>query len=340
MEFDLFIQPFLVSFILSAGITFIFVLTPFFQKKTWRYKARHAGKKNISRLGGVAMLIAFFVTVLWDQNLVISEQIFGLLLGMGLVFLFGLWDDFSELGWRVQIFFQTALTFILFIFGMRIYSLTSPMGGAWILPPDNFLIAFSALFLWLLLVMNAMNWLDGLDGLSGGVSLITFATVFFLSLKPEVNQPAVAILSIIGVGVTAGFLLFNIHPARIMAGTVGSLFLGFFITSLAVIAGTKIATALLVLSLPIADALWVIVERLRAHTSIFQADERHLHFKLRSLGWSERRIAWFFSSVTALIALIALNTEALGKFIAILLVLSILFSLLIYVNQKTKSAHS
>jgi UDP-GlcNAc:undecaprenyl-phosphate GlcNAc-1-phosphate transferase len=185
--------------------------------------------------------------------------------------------------------------------------------------------------------MNAMNWLDGADGLCGGVSLITLTTIFFLSLKPEVFQPPIAILSVVGVGVVLGFLLFNVYPARILAGTVGSMFLGFLVATLAVIAGTKIATALLVLSLPIADALFVIWQRFHEGVSIFQPDKRHLHYKLMGLGWSERRITWFFFSVTALIALIALNTQALGKLLAIFLVLCVLFFLLFFVDYKTRT---
>ncbi|MDP3957782.1 MAG: undecaprenyl/decaprenyl-phosphate alpha-N-acetylglucosaminyl 1-phosphate transferase, partial [bacterium] len=130
------------------------------------------------------------------------------------------------------------------------------------------------------------------------------------------------------------------YPARILAGTVGSMFLGFLVATLAVIAGTKIATALLVLSLPIADAFFVIWQRLREGVSIFQPDKRHLHYKLMELGWSERRIAWFFFGVTALIALIALNTQALGKFLALLLILGVLFSLLFFVDFKTRKKES
>ncbi len=296
-------------------------------------------KVTLSRLGGVAMSCAFLFTIIFDPNLVLTREILGLLVGSVFVCLFGLWDDLQELGVKAQAFFQVAMTVILFIFGIRVMTLHNPFGAPFILSEQGaipVLIGFMLLLAWVFLVINAVNWLDGLDGLLGGVSLITFLTIFFLSLKPEVNQPPVAILAIAAAGMVAGFLLFNIHPARIMAGTAGSLLLGFLITVLSLIAGTKVATALLVLSLPIADALWVIGERFLAGTSVFQADGRHLHYKLRNLGWSEGRIAWFFSSLTALIAIIALNTAALGKFIALLLVLTTVFSFLLFVAQKTR----
>lgn len=333
----LYLPPFLTAFTLTAGLILLFLLTPLFRRAVWRSQERHGYKKNISRLGGVAMLIAFIFAVFFDPHLVLTREFYGLLFGGMLIFIFGLWDDVSELGWKIQVFFQVALTGLIFIFGMRITSLTNPFGGVWIFPYSDFVVpGFAILFVWVFLVMNAMNWLDGVDGLCGGVSLITLLAIFFLSLKPEVFQPPIAILSVIGAGAVAGFLLFNVYPARILAGTVGSMFLGFLVATLAVIAGTKIATALLVLSFPIADAFFVIWQRLREKAPVFQADKRHLHYKLMELGWSERRIAWSFSSVTALIALIALNTRSLGKFVALLLVLGVLFSLLFFVDYKTR----
>ncbi|MEK9173645.1 MAG: hypothetical protein AAB845_00060, partial [Patescibacteria group bacterium] len=110
---------------------------------------------------------------------------------------------------------------------------------------------------------------------------------------------------------------------------------GFLIALLAIISGTKIATALMVLSLPIADALWVILDHLRHRRSVFQADKSHLHYRLHDLGWSERRVSWFFYGVTTIIALLALSTTLLSKFIALTAILLLIFSILTYVAWKT-----
>ncbi len=337
MWVELLLAPLLVSFTLTAGIILVFLLVPLFRRAIWRVSGRHGHKRHISRLGGVAMLAAFVFAVFFDVHLVLTRELYGVLFGGVLILVFGLWDDLSELGWKIQVFFQAAITVLIFTFGLHITALTNPFGGVWMVPySDLVLPSFLLLFAWVALVMNAVNWLDGLDGLCGGVALITFVTMLVLSLKPEVYQPPIAILAIIGAGAAAGFLLFNVYPARILAGTVGSMFLGFLIATIAVIAGMKIATALLVLSLPIADALFVILQRFREGVSIFQSDRRHLHYKLMELGWSERRVALFFFCVTALIALIALNTQSLGKLVALLLVLGIIFSLLFFVHHKTR----
>jgi UDP-N-acetylmuramyl pentapeptide phosphotransferase/UDP-N-acetylglucosamine-1-phosphate transferase len=188
--------------------------------------------------------------------------------------------------------------------------------------------------MWIILVMNAINWADGIDGLAGGITLITSATILILSLRPEVNQPFIAILCIIFIGTVLGFLIFNFNPAKIMAGTSGAMFMGFVLAVLAVFSGTKIATALLVLAIPIIDSLWVIGERFRNHKSIFKPDRNHLHYKLIKLGWSERKIVLSYWAITFLIALVALNTRAFGKGIVLVITAIIMIFILIIVNRK------
>jgi len=335
---ELFLTPFFIAFSLTAGLILFFLLTPLFQRAVWRFGNRHNRKKTISRLGGAAMILAFAFTLFFDAHLVITREFYGLLLGAFFIFVFGLWDDLNELGWKIQVFFQAALSALVFIFGMRIVAISNPFGGIWVFPYSDFvLLGFFILFIWIFLVMNAMNWLDGVDGVCGGVAFITLVTILLLSLKPEVYQPPIAIIAVIGVGVTLGFLVFNMYPARILAGTAGSMFLGFLIAVLAIIAGTKIATALLVLSLPVVDAIFVVWQRLRDGVSITSPDKRHLHYKLMELGWSERRIAWFFFGITSVIAVIALQTRALGKVTVLLLTVSLILLLLFFVDRQTRA---
>ncbi len=337
MRIELFLPPVAIAFVLSGALSLLFLLGSRLVTRTWRTGSRHDGKTHVSRFGGLAVVSGFIGAVLLDEHLVLSREIWGLLTGGVFIALVGLWDDFHELSFKAQGFFQVAVTVIVFIFGIRISAVKNPFGDVLILPEQGvwpILLGFLLLLAWMVLVLNAVNWLDGLDGLLGSVSLIVFFVIFFLSLKPEVNQPPVALLAFAALGAVLGFLLFNIHPARILAGTSGSFFIGFLIAALAVIAGTKIATALLVLILPVADALFVIGARLRAGVSIFEADERHLHYRLRALGWSERRIVAFFILLTGSIGGLALATVALGKFVAFLLVLTLVLVFLFWVERE------
>lgn len=336
---SLYLSAFLIAFGITSGTILLVLLVPAIRRflpMPARRGERH-DDRNLSRFGGVAMIFGFSIAVLLDPNLVLSREIVGLLSCGFLILIFGVLDDVYEQEWRTQLFFQLSLCIIIFVFGVRILSITNPLGGAFILSSHEMVLpAFLILLGWIILVLNAMNWLDGQDGLLAGVSLLGLFVVTLLSLTPEVNQPPVAILAVAGIGAALAFLIFNLYPARILAGTSGALFLGFLLAVLAVIAGTKIATALLVLALPIADSLFVIGKRLLARVSVFEPDTRHLHFRLRSLGWSEGKIIIFFYAVTALISLVALNTRTLGKFLAIVLVLAGIFLFLAYVEWKSR----
>ena len=324
------LEFFLGPFLLAFGITTAILLL-FFSAVRWsRWLRDH--EKLWFRFGGVAIFAGFLISLSLDGRLLMSTPLWGFVFGSVILFGFSIWDDLFNLSWRAQIFFQVVLGLLLFLFEVRILFVTNPFGGVWSFAPELSLLPVFAIGLgWLMLVMNALNWLDGSDGLCGGVSFIALITIFFLTLKPEVYQPAFAIIAAGGAGAVLGFLLFNLPPARIFAGTSGSMFLGFLLVFLSTAAGTKIATALLVLMLPIADAFLVIAERFMSGTSIFERDQRHLHHKLSSLGWSRGRITVILLLFTAIIAYLALQTRAEGKLLILILsfVLVIIFSLLV-----------
>jgi UDP-GlcNAc:undecaprenyl-phosphate/decaprenyl-phosphate GlcNAc-1-phosphate transferase len=329
--------PFLLSFFLSVIFT---PLAVYFLKRfkgRGRDSSRHIHKKEIPRIGGVVMVIVFIFMVFANKDLYITSEIYGIMIASVFLMIVGLWDDVREIYWKIQLFFQVAFSILIFIFGIRIYFITNPVTGG-IINLDTglgVLVSIILVIFWMLLIVNSINWLDGIDGLSGGVTFISVMTIFFLSLKNEVNQPPVAILASIIAGSVLGFLILNFYPARAMAGTSGSFFMGFALAVLAIIAGTKIATALLVLAVPIIDFLWVIGERIKNNKSIFRADKRHLHYKLLQLGWSEKKISLCYWSVTALISLVALNTRAIGKGITLIVAVAIMLVVLIIIKRKT-----
>ncbi|HAV11294.1 MAG TPA: hypothetical protein DCX32_01995 [Candidatus Moranbacteria bacterium] len=337
MDHSLYLLPFLSSFSIAlALLLFLLFAKGFVPEK--RKAARHIHGKGVSRLGGIAIILSFGASLLLDPNLFISRPLQGVLIALVFVFIVGLWDDARELDWRAQIFFQIAIVVFIFIMGVRVEYVSNPLGGVFELNPEKFFLPSLLLIVaWVIILMNSMNWVDGVDGLSGGITLIGAITIFLLSLKPEVNQPPVAIIAASLVGAVLAFLILNFHPSKILAGTSGSMFMGFILAILAVFAGTKIATALLVMAIPIADACWVIFERIRSGQSVFEADRRHLHHKLLELGWSQRKICLFFYIITALIAAVALNTRTIGKAVTILLVAVIMLAMLYYINRRTNS---
>ena len=331
----MYIIPFISSFLVTSGILILFV---FLCSKFDFLKIISKNTKNrekICRLGGVAIIIGFISSLFIIEDLVISQKLWGIIFASLIIFIFGILDDFFDFEWKIQLFFQVSIAIFVFIFGVRADYLTNPLGGFVFLNIGKYLIP-SLVFVvfWIVLLINSMNWIDGIDGLSGGISLVGSLSIFLLSLKPEVNQPPVAIISIALSGAFLGFLLFNFNPSKIMAGTSGSMFMGFILATLAIFAGTKIATALLIGTIPVINAIWVIGERIKFEDSIFKADKRHLHHKLLELGWSQRKIVAFLLGITSLVAIVALNTRAIGKIITLIMVFIIMISTFVFINKK------
>jgi len=115
----------------------------------------------------------------------------------------------------------------------------------------------------------------------------------------DVAQPDTAILALIVAGAFAGFLLFNAAPASIFLGEGGSTLAGFLLGTLAIISGSKVATTLLVLGLPLFDTAVVIIRRLLQRRSPASGDRSHLHFRLLDLGFSQRQVVLLYYFVAA-----------------------------------------
>ncbi|MFZ2976110.1 MAG: MraY family glycosyltransferase [Candidatus Moraniibacteriota bacterium] len=328
--------PFLVS--LTLTVISIYGIILFTKKIKWlgRESLRHIHNGNISRLGGLVMIIVFDLVILINKDLFITSQLYGFLISNIILLSVCFLDDLREIRWKVQLFGQIAVAVFVFIMGIRIYYITNPLDGG-ILNLDSGLgVIFSValVIFWLIILMNSINWLDGIDGLSGGIAFITVATIFFLSFRSEVNQPPIAIMCVILMGTILGFLMFNFYPSKIIAGTTGAMFMGFSLGILSIFAGTKIATSLLALAIPIIDFFWVIGERIRNKKSIFIPDRNHLHYKLMELGWSQRKIVLGYWIITSIIACVALNTRAIGKGITLILVLIIMIFSILIINRK------
>lgn len=337
MDYNFFLNPFLISFFIAAVLGIGLILLN--KKKTFgseeRISDRHIHQRGVSRFGGIALVLAFILVVLLDKRLVVTTPLVGVLIATGAILIFGIVDDIKQLSWKIQLFFQVSIISFVYFLGVRLQYLTNPFGGVFML--DNFLgllAGFVIAVIWIILLINSMNWIDGVDGVSAGIAFITGVAIFVLSLRPEVNQPPIGIIAAAFLGGIAAFFLFNFNPAKILAGTSGSMFIGFILAVLAIFSGAKIATTLLVLTIPVIDALWVIGERIRSKTSIFSADKRHLHYKLLKLGWSQKSICIFYCGITALIAIISLNTRAVGKIVAFLLLCILMVGILFMVSKK------
>ncbi len=320
---------------------------------------RKIHKKPIPLLGGLALFTAIAVSVAYfsliDNQLLggylLSKHLIGLMAG-GLVIMFGGYlDDRYHLKPSRQIIFPLLASLIIIASGISIDYVSNPFGESFNLnnwettlftfqglPYTLTLVADIFVVFWLMGMMYTTKFLDGLDGLATGVTTIGSFIIFFLSLTFEVGQPETALLALIFGCAGLGFLIFNFHPAKIFLGEGGSVFVGYMLGVLAIISGAKVATALLIMGIPILDVVWVIIRRLFVERkSPTSGDKKHLHFRLLDIGLSHRQSVVFLYILTAAFGLASLFFTGRAKIYTLVLlafVMIILAFLLVLIYKK------
>src|SRR5688572_14576043 len=252
-----------------------------------------------------------------------------ILLGAGTVLMvLGLLDDRKGLSWQVRIGveFGVAAACVFFVKNLQ---LTAFMNLPWL----TGLLSV----LWIVGLINSFNMLDNMDGLSGGVAAISasmLAAVLLLNPDPSTNRPQlfVAGFLLVLVGAILGFLWHNKPPARIFMGDSGAYFIGFCIavaTLLATYAGYQtpkrhaILAPIVVMAVPLYDMCTVLLIRLRAGKSPFQADKNHFSHRLVDLGLTRTQAVltvYLTTATCGLAALLLHQVELAGAIIIMLLV--------------------
>lgn len=347
-----YLVPALISFILAV------LLVPVIKKFAFRVGAvdKKPGKnsrkihtKTMARGGGIAIYLAFVITTLIflpEHNL----SYWGLIVASTIVLVVGFIDDIKPLNPWMKLSAQIVAAISAYcFFGIRIEAISNPAGQA-ILFTDpnlvlnvlNYSVQINVLGLlltsvWLVGMTNTMNFVDGIDGLSGGIAAIASIIMFFLALNPDVSQPHTALISIVLFGGCVGYLIYNFHPAKIFNGDSGAYFLGMSLGIIAIFSGAKLATAALVLGVPIIDAVWSAIRRILAGKSPFTADRGHLHFLLLDVGFSQKQAALLIYAICIVFGVIALVASPEQKIIAIFGLILIILLLLILLSNLIKN---
>lgn len=284
------------------------------------------------RLGGLAMyagaLVAMLAAALFAEFTDVfaeSTPRWALLGACTMIVVVGVLDDLFDLDWMVKLAVQLAVAGLLAWQGAQIVSL--PIGDTLIVgsPTVNFVLT---VFL-ITLVMNAVNFIDGLDGLVAGVAIIANAAFFVYTqlliaqTGADASVTLAALIAAVVVGISAGFLPFNWHRARMFMGDAGALLIGLLMAvssisvtgqlnpaqldqELVIASFIPIILPIAVLALPLADFVLAVARRLRAGKSPFAADRRHLHHRLLDLGHSPVQAVLIFYLGTAAVSLACL----------------------------------
>ena len=292
----------------AASVVLALILTPLVRTFARRYgivakpKTDRWHKKPTAMLGGIAIWLSVVISV---QFFIPQTTYSWTLLRAGtFLFLVGLVDDLIHIKPYQKLIGQIlGAAFVIY------YGLSLP----W---TSSVVINMALAIFWLIGITNAINLLDNMDGLAPGIAIIAagFLALSFVSS----NQYVEALIMISFAGALLGFLVFNSHPASIFMGDCGSMFVGFFLASSALVhvSGGRsrsflpvLAVPILVLFIPIFDTTFVTILRKLSGRAASQGGRDHTSHRLVALGMSERHAVWMLYGFAALSGLLALVVQ-------------------------------
>ena len=259
-------------------------------------------KKPTAMLGGGAI----WLTVVICYYAFIPHTVYGtqILLASTFLFLVGLVDDLFHIKPYQKLIGQIlGSAFVVY------YGLSLPWTG-------SILLNMALAIFWLIGITNAINLLDNMDGLASGIAVVAagFLALSFVN-SGQFNE---ALIMLLFAGALVGFLVYNSNPASIFMGDCGSMFVGFFLASTALVnvSGGRsrsflpvLAVPILVLFIPIFDTTFVTVLRKLSGRAASQGGRDHTSHRLVALGMSERRAVWMLYGFAALSGLLAILVQ-------------------------------
>ena len=281
----------------------------------------HLKKQGTPTMGGIIMAVTITImTVFLYKMYVIAEpEVAKNMLPLAFVtvvfVLIGFIDDFKKLvfknteglkpAYKMIGLLIVAVAFTLYLvnflsIGTQTYI---PIIKQYIELPIWIYIPF-AIFV-LLGTTNAVNLTDGIDGLSTSVTTIIITALTVISIMMGIKE--VTLIGCVLIGACLGFLLFNLHPAKVFMGDTGSLLLGGAIAGISLY--MKMPFILIILAfIPIIETISVMMQVAyfkKTGNRIFKMAPIHHHFELS--GWNENKIVSVFSIITLILSIVAIN---------------------------------
>lgn len=310
---------------------------------------RHIHTQPVPFLGGLAVIIPLIIIM--SLFLKLSPITIPIIIGLSIITISGILDDKYNIPPTFQMFSQILAALVIVFSQIDITFINNPFNGYfnlnWATYTFNILntplsLVFPGDILiipWIILFINALKWVGGSDGLIETNSLIAFVLLFVLGIRNE--SAVIATISITTAGLILGTLYYNFPPAKIFTGSTGKTAYGFLIATLALVNGAKFATTLIILAIPIIDALITLylryikykpknpIELLRIN------DKSHLHHHLLELGLNNRQILLVESSLALLVGTVAILTTGAMKLVALISVITLITIILSYIRIKS-----
>ncbi|MGI6197989.1 MAG: MraY family glycosyltransferase [Candidatus Cloacimonadaceae bacterium] len=319
-----YLRVFVMSWLLVYG------LTPFIMKLArWtnlvdKPNARKNHEKTTPLMGGLSVFIGFFLLCIYDVAISAGRYfdlpMVGYLAGSLLIVLIGLWDDKWPLNPYVKLLGQIVVSLIFIFSNFTINELNLMFG--------NVYVSVFLMLLWMVGLMNALNFLDNMDGVLSGMAGILGLGFFAFSLTSttQTNQEAMAFIGLISLsfaGSVFGFLPYNFNPARMFLGDAGSMFIGYFLSSLGILmarlAGNRYNDKLfflmpvLLLSYAIFDIVFVSYTRKRDGRHVMQGGWDHTTHRICNVLKSVKLTAIIVYAINVLIVLTSIIVFIIGS---------------------------
>ena len=313
---------FMLAFITS------FVITPYTMRLAHRVGAmdlpeeRKIHKKPIPRLGGLAIITGFLLSVLYLLFILNMEKtidlggtekygikLMGFLLGIIILGITCFIDDSKNIPAGVKLLAQLVVAIIVTACGIKIDMIEIPFLEKNLILNNVFLYILT--IGWIVGITNAINLIDGLDGLSSGISLISCISLLIIFATNGSSILSIILITALAGGIV-GFLPFNFNPAKTFVGDVGSNFLGFSLAVISILGVAKTYTVivliapLIVLGLPIFDTIFAIFRRIikgKSLKAVFKPDKGHLHHRLMAKGYTQKQAVLILYGLSATLGL-------------------------------------
>lgn len=301
---------------------------------------KHIHTTAVPRGGGIPIFLSiFFATLLFIK---IDTQMAGIFLGAAIIAAAGIVDDVFDISPYLRLGLGIIAAGLVVSTGIGISYISNPIGMG-VIHFDQQLVTSMITVIWIVWGMNFVNMgAKGLDGQLPGVTMIAAIVMGILSFRfvNDITTWPSAYLAFALAGAYGGLLVFNVYPQKIMPGWGGGALAGYFLAVLAILSGAKVATAMIVLGVPLMDVIYVIIRRIASGRSPVWGDTSHLHHQLLKIGWSKRQVAAFYWLVTALLGIIALQLNSQMKIYTILLIAVSVGGALVWINLFLSSNQS
>jgi UDP-GlcNAc:undecaprenyl-phosphate GlcNAc-1-phosphate transferase len=319
-----YLSVFIMAWLLVYGLTPFIIRLANALNFVDKPEARKIHLKSVPLLGGLSVAIGFVLLCIYDVLIspgrFFDKPMLGYLAGTGIIVLLGLWDDRKGMKPMVKMLGQFVVSLVFIVSNFTLVELGLMFGSIYISLP--------IMVLWMVGLMNALNFLDNMDGIISGMAGILGLGFFAFALinTTQSNLEAMALMALISLsfaGSAFGFLPYNFNPARIFLGDAGSMFIGYFLSSMGILmaryAGNRYndkffyLLPVLLLSYAIFDISLVSYTRRRDGRHVMQGGKDHSTHRINNVLGSIKVTAAIIYTINVLIVLTAIIIFRIGN---------------------------